>query len=57
MDMQLFLLPESWMIIATLFLLEGILSLDNATVLAGMVRGLSEKDQRKALAYGMAGAF
>lgn len=55
--LHLFLLPESWMIIATLFLLEGVLSLDNATVLASMVRGLSDKDQRKALAYGIAGAF
>src|SRR5437870_3626156 len=42
--------------IGTLALLEGILSVDNAIVLALLVRGLPKKQQRKALTYGMAGA-
>lgn len=37
--------------------LEGILAADNAVVLAVMVKHLPEKQQRKALFYGLAGAF
>ncbi|RHW35658.1 hypothetical protein D1B31_18600 [Neobacillus notoginsengisoli] len=37
--------------------LEGILAADNAVVLAVMVKNLPEKEQKKALFYGLAGAF
>ena len=37
--------------------LEGLLSADNALVLAILVLGLPPEQQRRALRYGMAGAF
>ncbi|HPZ08760.1 MAG TPA: tellurium resistance protein TerC [Candidatus Eremiobacteraeota bacterium] len=43
--------------ILTLALLEGVLSVDNALVLAVMVKDLPAKARRKALTYGMWGAF
>ena len=43
--------------IGLLVLLEGLLSADNALVLAVLVLGLPKEEQRKALRYGMAGAF
>jgi len=43
--------------IATLVLLEGLLSADNALVLALLVRHLPEKEQQRALTYGFVGAF
>jgi len=43
--------------IGLLVLLEGVLSADNALVLAILVLGLPRKDQRKALRYGILGAF
>ena len=43
--------------IALLVVLEGLLSADNALVLAIIVLGLPKKDQRKALRYGIFGAF
>jgi YkoY family integral membrane protein len=43
--------------IALLVLLEGLLSADNALVLAILVLGLPRKDQKKALRYGILGAF
>jgi YkoY family integral membrane protein len=43
--------------IATLAVLEGILSVDNALVLAILVRTLPKHQQKKALAYGIIGAF
>jgi YkoY family integral membrane protein len=43
--------------IALLVLLEGLLSADNALVLAILVLGLPRKEQRQALRYGIAGAF
>jgi len=43
--------------IALLVLLEGLLSADNALVLAILVLGLPRKQQRQALRYGIAGAF
>jgi YkoY family integral membrane protein len=43
--------------IALLVVLEGLLSADNALVLAILVLGLPKKDQRKALRYGIVGAF
>jgi len=48
--------PEFWAILGTLILLEGLLSADNALVLAVMVRHLKGDLQRKALAYGIGGA-
>jgi YkoY family integral membrane protein len=43
--------------IALLVILEGLLSADNALVLAILVLGLPKRDQRKALRYGIVGAF
>ena len=43
--------------IGTLAILEGILSVDNSLVLAILVRTLPKDQQRKALTYGIAGAF
>src|SRR5579884_4203305 len=43
--------------IGTLVVLEGLLSADNALVLAVMVRLLPEKLQKRALRYGIWGAF
>ena len=45
------------LIVGTLILLEGLLSADNALVLALLVRHLPEQKQRKALLYGLVGAF
>ncbi|MGE0001285.1 MAG: TerC family protein [Fimbriimonadaceae bacterium] len=44
-------------VIGVLVLLEGLLSADNALVLALMVRHLPQKLQRRALLYGLGGAF
>ena len=43
--------------VALLVLLEGLLSADNAMVLAVLVLGLPKRQQRKALRYGIVGAF
>ena len=43
--------------IALLVVLEGLLSADNALVLAILVLGLPRSEQRKALRYGILGAF
>jgi len=43
--------------VATLVVLEGLLSADNALVLAVMVRHLPRHQQKRALRYGMLGAF
>lgn len=43
--------------VAFLVLLEGVLSLDNAIVLALVVKNLPEVDRKKALTYGVWGAF
>jgi len=43
--------------IALLVALEGLLSADNAMVLAVLVLGLPKNQQKKALRYGMVGAF
>ena len=45
------------MIVALLVALEGLLSADNAMVLAVLVLGLPKHEQRKALQYGIIGAF
>nr|WP_143331925.1 DUF475 domain-containing protein [Domibacillus antri] len=49
--------PVSWGLIGTLMLLEGLLSADNALVLAVMVRHLPEEKRKKALFYGLLGAY
>ncbi|EFM10407.1 Integral membrane protein TerC [Paenibacillus curdlanolyticus YK9] len=49
--------PVSWGIIASLILLEGLLSADNALVLAVMVRHLPKEQQKRALFYGLLGAY
>ena len=43
--------------IALLVVLEGLLSADNAMVLAVLVLGLPKDQQKKALRYGIVGAF
>src|SRR5918996_4994683 len=53
MDVQF----ADFLTIALLVLLEGLLSADNALVLAILVLGLPRKDQQKALRYGIVGAF
>lgn len=45
------------LIIFNLFVLESLLSVDNAAVLAILVKDLPEKDQPRALKYGIFGAF
>ncbi|MFC0558340.1 TerC family protein [Halalkalibacter alkalisediminis] len=50
------LLEYSWVLLL-LILLEGLLAADNALVLAIMVKHLPEEERKKALFYGLAGAF
>lgn len=49
--------PVSWGLIGTLVVLEGLLSADNALVLAVMVKHLPENQRKKALFYGLLGAY
>ncbi len=49
--------PSDLVTILLLVLLEGLLSADNAMVLAILVLGLPRDQQQKALRYGMLGAF
>jgi len=49
--------PVNWGLIGTLIIIEGLLSADNALVLAVMVRHLPEKQRKKALFYGLIGAY
>jgi YkoY family integral membrane protein len=49
--------PVSWGLIGTLVILEGLLSADNALVLAVMVKHLPENKRKKALFYGLLGAY
>jgi YkoY family integral membrane protein len=53
MDVQL----SDFVTIGLLVVLEGLLSADNALVLALMILGLPRRDQKKALRYGLVGAF
>jgi YkoY family integral membrane protein len=53
MDVQV----ADFITIALLVVLEGLLSADNALVLAILVLGLPKHQQRKALRYGIVGAF
>lgn len=50
------LLEYGWVLIV-LILLEGILAADNALVIATMVKHLPPEQRKKALFYGLAGAF
>ncbi len=43
--------------VALLVVIEGLLSADNALVMAVMILGLPRPDQKKALRYGLIGAF
>lgn len=49
--------PVSWGLIGTLVILEGLLSADNALVLAVMVKHLPADQRKKALFYGLLGAY
>ncbi len=49
--------PVSWGLVGTLIILEGLLSSDNALVLAVMVKHLPSEKRRKALFYGLFGAY
>lgn len=55
MDAQI--LIQYAIVLLSLILLEGLLSADNAIVLAIMVRHLPEKQQKQALMYGLVGAL
>jgi YkoY family integral membrane protein len=48
--------PQDLAVIGLLVFLEGILSIDNALVLAILARRVPEIDQKRALAYGVVGA-
>ena len=49
--------PIDLLTVATLAMLEGVLSVDNALVLAILVKPLSKEKQKRALTYGILGAF
>lgn len=55
--MELSILLEYGWVLFVLVLLEGILAADNALVLAALVKPLPEELRRKALFYGLIGAF
>ncbi|MDQ0273134.1 TerC family protein [Cytobacillus purgationiresistens] len=55
--MEISLLLEYGWVLLVLIVLEGLLAADNALVLAIMVKHLPEKERKKALFYGLAGAF
>lgn len=55
--MELAILLEYGGVLLLLIALEGLLAADNALVLAIMVKHLPEAERRKALFYGLAGAF
>ncbi|WP_404329660.1 TerC family protein [Mesobacillus maritimus] len=55
--MEIALLLEYGWVLLVLVLMEGLLAADNALVLAIMVRHLPEEQRKKALFYGLAGAF
>lgn len=54
---RVFLDPASWGVIGTLVVLEGLLSADNALVLAVLVKHLPKDKRKKALFYGIFGAY
>lgn len=55
--MDVSILFEYGWVLLLLVALEGLLAADNALVLAIMVKHLPEKERKKALFYGLAGAF
>jgi YkoY family integral membrane protein len=55
--MELSLLLEYGWVLLVLIALEGLLAADNALVLAIMVKHLPEEERKRALFYGLAGAF
>ena len=55
--MDFSILMEYGWVLLVLVVLEGLLATDNALVLAIMVKHLPEEERRKALFYGLAGAF
>lgn len=55
--MEVALLLEYGWVLLVLILMEGLLAADNALVLAIMVKHLPEEKRKKALFYGLAGAF
>jgi YkoY family integral membrane protein len=57
MWVDLFTNPVAWGLIGTLVVMEGLLSADNAIALAVQVKHLPEKQRKKALMYGLWGAY
>lgn len=55
MDISIFM-EYAWVLVV-LIVLEGLLAADNALVLAIMVKHLPDQERKKALFYGLAGAF
>lgn len=55
--MELSILMEYAWVLVLLIAIEGLLAADNALVLAIMVKHLPEEERKKALFYGLAGAF
>ncbi|MBS4191938.1 TerC family protein [Bacillus sp. FJAT-49705] len=55
--MDFSILLEYGSVLLVLIVLEGLLAADNALVLAIMVKHLPEEERKKALFYGLAGAF
>ena len=55
MDTQI--LIQYIIVLLSLIILEGLISADNAIVLAVMVRHLPYKEQKRALMYGLIGAL
>ena len=49
--------PRDLIIVGILVVLEGVLSIDNALVLGLLARRLPKSLQRRALTYGLVGAF
>lgn len=49
--------PSDLVTVGLLVVLEGLLSADNALVVAIMILGLPRREQKKALRYGLVGAF
>ena len=54
--MEAILLEYAWVLVVLVFL-EGLLAADNAVVMAVMVKHLPREQQKKALFYGLLGAF
>lgn len=55
-SMEAILLEYAWVLLVLIFL-EGLLAADNAVVMAVMVKHLPREQQKKALFYGLFGAF